>query len=613
MAYHNLCESLVPPPGTAELLGLGLKYCIERPSAAADVKETVSRITRDVRLHEWLRSQDFAEDTGNYIPNLYLRSSFEPPKASTAVEVSLRELEHDLTQQSAALGSQDRHYNLSLAQSNTLQAVNQDHRYKVVDTDKNLGPAIMERLAYIQRVYDDHLKDASSYCCLSKATALQRIEETRSQLLELAERHLHLFSPAERTYFDRCRSEETRVPVFYLLMKIHKNPIESRPVVSCAGSFNELFSKWLDHKMEAMLPLTDFKLRDSYQVLDELRGRDNFQPGTKVFTSDAKGMYNNIEPEHGIEVMRRWIDEYGDELPKDFPRDFFLDVLTLVLKNNVFQSGDTFWLQTKGTAMGTSTACKYATLYFAYYERTHLWPKYSTYLGYYRRFIDDVFGAWNTRAPDSARMWREFRHDLNQFGLLRWKTTELKNSVDFLDLTLSLNSTHGIETKTYQKPMNLHLYIPPSSAHPPGLFRSLVLSTLQRYWRQCSNKDDYRDIATKFAMDLLARGYTIPMLHPLYQEAADRIDAEDINPRTPSTPPDTRNTLFAHLEFHPRGLERHAVRKAMAKHLGPQLPFDRYMVAYHRPTNLRDKLTKSSMEEEGEYQVSLLLPGLTKG
>ena len=66
-------------------------------------------------------------------------------------------------------------------------------------------------------------------------------------------------------------------------------------------------------------------------------------------------------------------------------------------------------------------------------------------------------------------------------------------------------------------------------------------------------------MATKFAKDLLARGYTIPMLRFLYKEAADRIDAEALHPRPPSSTPNPRNTLFAHLEYHPRGLEQHAV------------------------------------------------------
>jgi len=120
--------------------------------------------------------------------------------------------------------------------------------------------------------------------------------------------------------------------------------------------------------MSQMLVLTNFKLRDSYQVLDELKEL-HMPTGARLFTADATAMYTNIPPDHGIDVMRRWISEFGDELPPDFLADMFLAVLELVLKNNVFQFGDTYWLQVKETAMGTSTACKYATLYFAYFER----------------------------------------------------------------------------------------------------------------------------------------------------------------------------------------------------------------------------------------------------
>ena len=276
-------------------------------------------------------------------------------------------------------------------------------------------------------------------------------------------------SRAEKTYFRRAAQEETRIPQLYGMPKLHKQPLKSRPVVSCVNSSPEFYSKWLDNKMEEMLCLTDFKLRDSYQVLEEVRRGNTFPPGTKLFTMDATAMYTNIPPDHGIEIMGKWIDEFGDELEPNFPRDLFLAVLETVLKNNVFQFGDTFWHQEKGTAMGTSTACKYATLYFAYHERTLIWPRYKQYLPYYKRFIDDVFGGWNSHSPGSSTAWQEFIHDMNAFGILKWKLEAHGNEVNFLDLTIQLSPQGRVETRTYQKPMHLHLYIPPSSAHPPGM------------------------------------------------------------------------------------------------------------------------------------------------
>jgi hypothetical protein len=56
------------------------------------------------------------------------------------------------------------------------------------------------------------------------------------------------------------------------------------------------------------------------------------------------------------------------------------------MRNNIFQFGDTYWLQLKGAAMGVSPSCMYATLYFAAHEEALL-IKYPE-LRIYKRYID---------------------------------------------------------------------------------------------------------------------------------------------------------------------------------------------------------------------------------
>jgi hypothetical protein len=114
-------------------------------------------------------------------------------------------------------------------------------------------------------------------------------------------------------------------------------------------------------------------------------------------------------------------------------------------------------------------------MYTALHERKTLLPRYAGNLLFLRRFIDDKIGVWIDTDPDQ---WQNFKSDMNNFGALTWKVEELSRSVKFLDLTIAIGEDRRIVTKTYKKPMNLYLYIPPASAHPPGMLKSIVYGNL---------------------------------------------------------------------------------------------------------------------------------------
>ena len=67
-----------------------------------------------------------------------------------------------------------------------------------------------------------------------------------------------------------------------------------------------------------------------------------------------------------LEAFQNWFRYFPNDPPAQFPTDFFLAALEIIMKLNVFSFDDTFWLQTSGTAMGTPAACNYATIAFAF-------------------------------------------------------------------------------------------------------------------------------------------------------------------------------------------------------------------------------------------------------
>lgn len=591
MRYHNLCTTLSPPPHLGSLLGLSDKFCIEQGVPHPDWKSSIFRFRRSIRL----RHQFGKSDTELKHPKMYINSNYQPdPVADGPIESNMLSLAHWLESSSGQhIKALRPKFNLSKHQHSLLKTLKEDDRFVVALSDKNLGPVVIERKIYIQRVFDDHLLKEAMYSRLTEGAALLQMAQSKLELIRLFEKHRKSLPAETVTYFERGIKQEHRIPLFYILFKIHKDPWMTRPVVSCCGSFLNLFSKWLDDQMKQLLPLATTYLKDSNQVLQETGDLGRLPPNAHLFSADAVAMYNFIMWLHAEEVFRTWFSDYANEIPPGFNVEFFMSCLKMVMTNNVFSFGDTFWLQNSGTAMGTSCACLYATLYCALHERHTVLPRFGSSLLYFKRFIDDVVGVWIGSAED----WILFQTSLN-FGALKWTFTPLSQTVDFLDLTLTIDpTTRRITTKTFQKPMNLYLYLPPNSAHPPGVLRSTVYGCLSRYWSQNSSVKDYQAIVRAFARRLIARGHNREVINRLLISSAQRLDRAPRGPRPPcqQVQQATVSALFFHQEFHPRGLPRERIRRAYdtlcAKHSG----FDKLILAYKRPKNLRDALIPSRL------------------
>ena len=200
-------------------------------------------------------------------------------------------------------------------------------------------------------------------------------------------------------------------------------------------------------------------------------------------------MYDNIDTAHALDVITWWIRDLDrrHKLSHHFNVEAVISAMHIIMRNNIFEFGVLRFLQILGTAMGTSAACMWATIYFGYYEEFVLLPKYGQWLLLYKRYIDDVFGIWVV--SDDAP-WDEFKADLDGFGLLTWEVSELSYSANFLDLTLSIVDGK-IESRTFQKALNLYLYLPPTSAHPPGCIKGLIFGMVGRFYAHNTHRSDF--------------------------------------------------------------------------------------------------------------------------
>jgi hypothetical protein len=224
------------------------------------------------------------------------------------------------------------------------------------------------------------------------------------------------------------------------------------------------------------------------------------------------------------------------------------------MRCNIFQFGDTFWVQLIGTAMGTSCAVTLATICFLLTER-HILTQFARRLPFFKRFIDDTLGLWlldsSMANHEQDKEWLDFKHELDTFGHLRWTVSTLTNTAVFLDLDITLGFEGRFSFRAYQKELNLHLYIPAASAHPPRTLKWTISGNLQRYWRQNTKQTDYVSMTQSFRQHLYNRGHGMHTIVYLFKEAAELIERKQslttmTNRELDSAPAADRHHLFLH-------------------------------------------------------------------
>ena len=168
--------------------------------------------------------------------------------------------------------------------------------------------------------------------------------------------------------------------------------------------------------------------------------------------------------------------------------------------------------------MGTNTSCMYATIYYSYHKETVL-SKLS-FVKFYWRLIDDAFIIIDNGAGNFEELQLAM-DNLRVIGKrLEWVTTKPSRSVDFVDLTVSINDSGSIETRTFQKAMHLYLYRCPSSAQPESVLESLIFGTLHRYYWQNTHIADFERFAELSFKRLAASSYKKMWSSPTFYKSS---------------------------------------------------------------------------------------------
>jgi hypothetical protein len=201
-------------------------------------------------------------------------------------------------------------------------------------TDKNLGPAVIERDVYTRRVFNDHLLKNDTYRRIEKDGAAQILTTLKMKVGHFTQSFSKILPTNEKEYLLRSIKQHQNIPKFYLTMKIHKTPMATRPIVAIRRSITAGLGCWLDQQLQPICKKLPTYLKSSFELTDLLKDLSDLPDGAWLFTANAVSMYTNINTDHALSVIRRY-------LPPTKHNKAIMTALDIIMNHNFFEFGDT--------------------------------------------------------------------------------------------------------------------------------------------------------------------------------------------------------------------------------------------------------------------------------
>ena len=516
LSSHILSE------GEQSLLSKGLTFvCTPGPPDMGILFEDLEKfhrsIKRNIAIGKFTTGQDTQLNQPETTSTPFKHTKFKNPSnwnppGPPILEYMCFMNENSLQNQSS---SNHKRANLRKTEFEALKSLKNNKDIVIKKADKGSAVVIQNRTDYIKEGLKQ-LNDTKFYT---------QVES------DLTVHHKNLVASKINTMFtsgeidQKCANylviDNPRTANFYLLPKIHKGklPPPGRPIVSANECPTERISQFVDHFIQPIVPTLKSYIKDSGHFLNIL---NQVNPSGDIIlcTLDVTSLYTNIPNDEGINAVRQSLSKSRD-YTQNPTNNSICELLSLVLKCNNFQFDNKHYLQIGGTAMGTKVAPSFANIFMGWFEDNFVYT-YKLQPILWKRYIDDIFMIW--QHGDEAL--KSFVEHLNQSHTsIKFTEETSKSSVNFLDITVSLNNKQEITTSLYTKPTDSHNYLLYSSEHPRHLLRGIPYSQFLRVRRICSSIVDFRQHALTLASHFIRRGYP----KYLVKNALTRAELQDRN------------------------------------------------------------------------------------
>ena len=143
--------------------------------------------------------------------------------------------------------------------------------------------------------------------------------------------------------------------------------------------------------------------------------------------------------------------------------------------------------------------------------------------------------------------------------------------------------------------------------------KGIIYGLMRNYKLQNTREDDYHQMAIKLLDRHVARGWNHATIKEYILSADSRLQSGTPSKSSETKSLTTKERLFLHLEYHPNDIPRAAIRDIYDRHcqqlFEESLGIQQFTIAYSRPPNIHDTLTKAKLHQAKDKPASLYYSG----
>lgn len=549
MSSHTLlCDELTA-------LAQGPKFRLPPKITQDEFYKDIDDYTRSIRLrYQW-------GPENNELPKFFVpHPEYKPDSASPSVERYLTDVTDKLRLKYLEFNHRDSWYypngyqaRLQRTIQRGIASLRANHDIVIKPADKNLGLTVMDKTWYVAQV-QSHLHDPSTYAVMEGKSPEQVMETLGKGLKVLVGNLFPADSPRARCHYNSSHRTEhisrtgafntasdpphtlfklreyllqylpggrakPQLPQFYILPKLHKTPVASRPISGSHSNVTTPLASWVASKLQPITRRKEWVIKDSRQVMTDLiRTQPTLTnvPREQIWlvTGDVTSLYPSINTADALDRLRGSMASY---YPNEVDSKRILSSLSFLLYNHYAEWNGNVYKQVSGTAMGVQFAPDYANIYMdtVLHEAVADLPApLRETLKYVGVYIDDIMIIATGEAAQVSYILSTLSRSLagNGIGLkITWEKD--RRHIAFLDLDITLTPASTFQFQVHSKAINKFLYIPYGSFHPPGALKSFIYTELLRFKRLSSTAEAFECTKARFHRCLRARGYPAAYLN----------------------------------------------------------------------------------------------------